>query len=80
MEKCVVCLCPGTTGPASERDNVDKLCMDIALWIKCLCLRDIAYRISGLLRPILPAENTDDGGQLDGSYGQEPKRNIFQAK
>lgn len=24
MEKCAVSLCPGTTGPASERDNVDK--------------------------------------------------------
>lgn len=24
MEKCAVSLCPGTTGPASEQDNVDK--------------------------------------------------------
>lgn len=44
--------------------------MDIALLIKCLCLGDIADRISQLLRPILPVENTDDGGHLDGFYGQ----------
>lgn len=50
--------------------------MDIALFIKFLCLGDIAYRMSQFLRPIPPVENTDDGGHLDGIYGQEPKTKV----
>lgn len=51
--------------------------MDIALLIKCLCLGDIAYRISQLLRPIPPVENTDDGGHLDGFYGEEREERLY---